>query len=282
MPDRKEGACLENIMDSTQNLWVEDACVPLCYVSGGVWKRDGSYSLKRRNSDMYLLLYTTGGEGRLSYEGEEYALLPGTAFLIDCRREQAYRTAGDLWEFTYVHFTAQGMRDYVETLYRSHGAVFHITDGDVMENRMRTVIGLFRSYDASAVHLAFGQLAVLLGMLYAAAEKKNGVRLSGLTVAVLAVLEERYAEKLTLDEIARQTKYSKYYLAHRFKTEMKLPLYEYLTLLRITKSKLLLQSTDMPVSEIAHCTGFTGTSNYIRTFLAYESMTPLQYRKRTV
>ncbi len=282
MPDRKEGACLQNIMESTQNLWVENACVPLCYVSGGVWRRDGSYSLKRRNSDMYLLLYTTGGEGRLSYEGEEHTLLPGTAFLIDCRREQAYSTVGDLWEFAYIHFTAQGMRDYVETLYRSYGAVFHVTDGDVMESRMRTVIELFHSYEASAVHQAFGQLAVLLGMLYTAAEKKNGMRPSELTSAVLAVLEERYAEKLTLDEIARQMKYSKYYLAHRFKTEMKLPLHEYLTLLRITKSKLLLQSTDMPVAEIAHSTGFAGTSNYIRTFFAYESMTPLQYRKRTI
>ena len=63
---------------------------------------------------------------------------------------------------------------------------------------------------------------------------------------------------------------------------MKLPLHEYLTLLRIAKSKLLLQSTDMPVAEIAHCTGFTGTSNFIRTFSSYESVTPRQYRKRSI
>lgn len=271
---------MENIIDSTQNQWAENTAVPLCYLSGGVWKRDADYSLKRRNSDMYLLLYTLGGEGWLAYEGQEYTLVPGTVFLIDCRREQSYRTAGAVWEFVYIHFAAPEMRAYVDGLYQRHGAVFHMTDGAALESRMRSVIELFRSYNASAAHLAFGQLAALLGMLYAAAEKKNGARPGELTSAVLTVLEEHYAEKLTLEEIARRTKYSKYYLAHRFKEEMGLPLYEYLTLLRVAKSKLLLQTTDLSVTEIAARTGFAGTSLFIRTFAAYESMTPLQYRKQ--
>lgn len=279
---KKKVKLLGNIIDSTQNLWGENTAVPLHYVSGGVWKRDASYALRRRNSAMYLLLYTIGGEGRLVYEGQEHRLLPGTVFLIDCRREQIYGTVGAVWEFAYIHFTAPGMQTYVDGLYRSHGAVFQLADGTAVENRMRAVIELFRSHNASAPHLAFGQMAGLLGLLYAAAEKKDGMRLSELTVAVLAVLEEHYAEKLTLDEIARQTKYSKYYLAHCFKEEMKLPLHEYLTLLRIAKSKLFLQSTDMPIAEIARCTGFPGTSNFIRTFSSYESVTPLQYRKKSI
>ena len=124
-------------------------------------------------------------------------------------------------------------------------------------------------------------LAQLLGMLYKAGEQKNrDSRISESADTVLRIIEKRYPEKLTLDSIARTAGQSKFYLAHRFKAEMGMTIYGYLTLFRISKSKVLLQNTNLPVSAIAEQVGFSGTSNFIRTFSACEAMTPHQYRKQ--
>ena len=274
---------MENTARSEKNpdLIEDQDTLPLRFWSGDVWKMGAEYSLERRNYDHYLLLYTIGGEGFLLYEGREYRLLPGMAFLIDCRRFQVYHTVGTQWEFAYIHFDADGMRAYVDTLYARYGAVFAVPDGSQMENRMRAVISLFRGYNRMAGHEAFGLLAQLLGMLYKAGEQKNrDSRISESADTVLRIIEKRYPEKLTLDSIARAAGQSKFYLAHRFKEEMGMTIYGYLTLFRISKSKVLLQNTNLPVSAIAEQVGFSGTSNFIRTFSACEAMTPHQYRKQ--
>ena len=259
----------------------QKSIVPLRFVSGGIWRKGKEYFLERRNYNHYLLLYTMGGEGYLSYDGLEYQLLPGTAFLIDCSKFQSYRTAGEVWEFAFVHFDTECMIEYVEELYHPGGVVFEIADGKQMESRMREVITLFQGYHRAAAHQAFGLLAQLLGMLYAASEHSNTDRQIGEdTGRVIRIIEERYPEKLTLDSLARETGHSKYYLAHQFKADMGIAVYGYLTLYRISKSKLLLQNTNLSVAEIAEQVGFTGVSNFIRTFSEYEGITPHQYRKQ--
>jgi len=146
---------------------------------------------------------------------------------------------------------------------------------------MRAVISLCQVYNTAARHQAFGLLAQLLGMLYVAAEQPNNSKqISDYTNSALRIIENQYAKKLTLDRIAREAGCSKYYLSHQFKADMGISIYGYLTFVRIRKSKLLLQSTNLSVADIAEQVGFVGVSNFIRTFSAQESMTPHQYRKQ--
>ncbi len=263
-----------------ENDWKLQEKAPLHFLSGGVWRMEASYCVKRRNYGSYLLLYTMDGEGLLSYEEEEHRLLRGTVFLIDCNRYQMYRTAGEHWTFAYVHFTADALRPYVDALYQKHGAVFHPADAAAVESGIRAALECFHGYHAAAEQRAFGWLAEVLGLLYASAEMESGVRVGEYTREVFRVMEEHYTEKLTLDDIARRIRCSKFYLAHRFREEVGVSVYEYLTLFRLSKSKLLLQNTNLSVAEIAEQTGFSSVSNFIKTFAKYETLTPLQYRRQ--
>lgn len=269
------------IIGNSNNTESNDNNLPLVYSSGGVWKMNKNYLLKRRDYDKYLLLYTISGEGQLSYEGSEYRLLPGTAFLIDCKQFHIYGTAGEWWEFAFVHFETEYLKNYIDALYRQYHTVFRIADGKLMEHLMRSLISLFQGYQNAASHQAFGLMAQLLGMLYASVEQiDKRAQISTYTVSVIRIIEAHYAEKLTLDRIAREAGHSKYYLAHQFRDDMGMAIYGYLTLFRISKSKLLLQNTNMSVAAIAEQVGFNGVSNFIRTFSEYEGTTPHQYRKR--
>lgn len=274
---------MEPSMENTtfRNNFISEKDLPLHFCSGGFLCKDETYYLKRRNLNQYLLLYTIGGEGFLSYEGREYRLLPGMTFLIDCRKDHIYHTANKHWEFSFVHFRAEALREYVDSLHQGYGAVFTMQDPAAMENRMRDVNLLFRNFHPSAHHLAFGLLAEILSMLYVSAEAAHkSQKISEYTARVLQVLEEDYAQKLTLDDIARKSRCSKYYLAHQFKRDLGISIHECLTLLRISQSKLLLQNTNLSVSDIAEQVGFFSVSNYIQTFSKYEITTPHQYRKQ--
>jgi len=272
---------MEIVVSQVKNNFMEGRDVPIVFCTGGVFQMDESYCIERQNYNCYLLLYTTEGEGRLSYKDKEYCLLPGTAFLIDCTVFHRYWTAEKKWNFCWIHFRTECLQEYVDALYEQYGAIFYISDGTVMEGYIRSAIALFQGYDPTAPYRAFGRIAELLGMLYAVACKEDRRRqISEDTKEVLQLIEERYSEKITLDSIAREIGRSKYYLAHQFKQDIGIAIYAHLTLFRISKGKVLLQNTNLSVADIAEQIGFASVSNFIRTFAEYETMTPHQYRKQ--
>ncbi len=64
-----------------------------------------------------------------------------------------------------------------------------------------------------------------------------------------------------------------------FKEEMKLSPLEYLTLLRVERSKELLRGTDLSIKDIAVKIGYYDASSFIRCFKQMTGVTPLQYRR---
>jgi len=263
------------------NNLLQDGNVPFDFFSGGIFDMDESYRVERQNYNKYLLVYTTEGEGRLFYKEKEYSLFPGMAFLIDCQHFHVYRTAKKRWKFYWVHFTTESLREYVDTLYEKYGAVFHISEGALMQEMIRSVIFLFQGYNPTAPYQAFGQIASLLGMLYSSVCKERvSINISEDTKRTLRLIEERYNEKLTLEYISREIGCSKYYLSRQFKADTGMAIHGYLILFRISKARVLLQNTNLTVENIAEEIGFSCVSNFIRTFAEYENVTPYQYRRQ--
>jgi len=260
---------------------VSENNVPLKFISGGVWTQDKNYLVERQNYNTYLLLYTIRGKGLLRYEGKQYPLFPRTMFLIDCNRYHVYGTANDQWDFCFIHFHTDILREYLDVLYENLGAVFTISDGAAMESRMRKVLSLFSTHDPMVFHRAFGMIADILGILHTDAQNTDNQKpIREETTHVIEIIEDYHSEKLTLDRIAREIGCSKYYLAHQFKNDTGIAIYAYLTLFRISKAKGLLENTNMSVESISEQVGFASVSNFIRTFSEYETTTPYQYRKR--
>ena len=53
---------------------------------------------------------------------------------------------------------------------------------------------------------------------------------------------------------------------------------EYLTRLRMTEAKRLLQSRNANISDVCRKTGYSNVSHFIKTFQKYEGITPAKYR----
>jgi AraC-like DNA-binding protein/mannose-6-phosphate isomerase-like protein (cupin superfamily) len=95
---------------------------------------------------------------------------------------------------------------------------------------------------------------------------------------VLRHIEDHYADKLSVQELADRTGLSRFHFSRLFKQLTDKSLVEYINLIRINKSEHLLKHTRMNVSEIALATGFTEIYYFSRTFKRLKKVSPSKWR----
>ena len=95
----------------------------------------------------------------------------------------------------------------------------------------------------------------------------------------LAMIHERYADKLTIDDLAREAKLSKSTYMRRFLYVCKMPPAEYLTRKRIEVAENMLKNSTASIMEIAEKTGFYDAAHLSKTFKKINGIAPLEYRK---
>jgi|SRR5579872_4068302 len=91
-------------------------------------------------------------------------------------------------------------------------------------------------------------------------------------------IDDNYADNIDLDHISDEAFFSKFHFIRLFKkTYAKTP-HQYLTFVRIEKSKLLLQ-TDIPISEVCYAVGFDSASSFTGLFKRLAGQTPSAYQQ---
>lgn len=88
-------------------------------------------------------------------------------------------------------------------------------------------------------------------------------------------------ENITLDEMAKLCNVSSSYFSKLFTREMGENFSSYLSKAKISLAKSILETTDIPISELAYCIGFNDCGYFIKQFKKHEGVTPAVYRKYT-
>jgi AraC-like DNA-binding protein/ligand-binding sensor protein len=91
-------------------------------------------------------------------------------------------------------------------------------------------------------------------------------------------IEENYDRPISLKEAAGVVNTSVRYFCKVFKNYTGITFVDYLTRLRIEKSKSLLLNPHKRISEIAYEVGFESLTQFNRSFKKYAGMTPTKYR----
>jgi AraC-like DNA-binding protein len=95
-------------------------------------------------------------------------------------------------------------------------------------------------------------------------------------------IRDRYAEELSLPDIAAHFGLNPSYLSRLFTRHTGKHLFEYLNTLRIQKSCLLLKRSSMSIVEIAFSVGYNNLSHFNRYFRRVMVMSPREFRNRSV
>lgn len=103
-----------------------------------------------------------------------------------------------------------------------------------------------------------------------------------ITKQIKTFLEKRYAEKITLDDLASLTGYHKNYISSFFKKHTGSTFYNYLMRIRFQNAVFDLNFTQKTLTEIAIDNGFAELKLFNRQFKELFRMSPAEYRENIV
>ncbi len=107
----------------------------------------------------------------------------------------------------------------------------------------------------------------------------NGVKHVDVISKADMYLRAHCTEKVSLEEVAFEVSLSPSYFSRVFKREKGETFSKYVNRLRIEKSKNLLLSSDVKMSDIAQMMGFEDQSYYTKVFKSITGVSPLRYKE---
>lgn len=102
---------------------------------------------------------------------------------------------------------------------------------------------------------------------------------SAFCLNTLKYIAEHYSENISSLDAARAISYSHGYFCRRFKAEFEQSFSGYLTMYRISMSKILLKEKGYTVTDAAYSCGFNSTDYYSLCFRKLVGILPSEYRK---
>jgi len=192
--------------------------------------------------------------------------------------------------------------------YQSHTLDFPFIDTRAFSVEVsRPLLERAREYSLTlehSIHCHGGVLAGLMMKLYREFRQKDDaspLAIEGLALEMLAavsrdscksnekhppqwleraveMLRERFAEHLTITEVATTVGVHPVHLAREFRRFQRCTIGEYVRELRVQRACRELQTSKEPLAAIATATGFADQSHFCRTFKRLIGMTPAEYR----
>lgn len=256
---------------------------------GGEFWAKKKYFTRRAGLRSYMIVFTTSGEGRLTYDGTSHALQAGDFFWIDCSKPQEFRTApgSSNWHMVWINFWGGNAGSYYEQMMEVTGNCPVITAPPCsgIPNRIREITDAYRvSLNNLETDInSSSRLTTLMAECISAAIAENSPHLYAenapdYVVQAYEFLAKNYIHRPTLDTIAEMCSVNKFYLQKQFKLYTGYTPNELQNLLLVGAAKSLLRKSTTPVNEIAGSLGFDNVSYFIKLFKKIEGVTPYQYR----
>lgn len=256
----------------------------VCFSIAGWHRCNSRYRIDRpAGMNIFLLMFTVQGEGRLCLNGQTWSLQPGTAALVPPCREVSYYTAeGSLWEFYWLHPSGGAaerlLRYTMSILPEGMIPVIPVNVRPYAEG-IEQLLRMQGDNPSNPAAAAAQTASLLYRLLEDLAGTSGWDRVSG---PVIRYMEEHYTQPLPLCELAAQVYLSPSQLIRRFRKETGYTPHEYLNRLRIARAERLLRYTDMPVGAVAREIGFRQSSRFIQLYKEINGITPGSERQRSI
>lgn len=242
----------------------------------------GHFTRRESRLALYQLFVTHSGYGQMILGDRTFRMGPGTAALLNLNQPHCYRTDGSHWEHEWVNFGTAGCGAYERLINPEGFSVYSLAGNQAIFSLMLEIRTLAPRRDTLSLTQAGTRIFCLLDAL---AELANRQR-SGIAPGVqqnlqraIRLMEEHYAEKLSLDLLAQAAFLSKYHFDRAFRRSTGLSPHEYLAAIRLSHAKSLLATTLLSAEEISWRTGFGPSKNMIRHFQQAMGITPIAYRR---
>ena len=110
-------------------------------------------------------------------------------------------------------------------------------------------------------------------------EESRVNELNGLILEAIHFIQHHYEDNITLDDVAKEINMSYHYFSKFFKESTGKNFVDYLTDLRIEKSKELLKHSSISIKEICYKVGYSDPNYFSKIFKKNTGVTPTEYRE---
>lgn len=241
------------------------------------------------------ILYVKSGQLDVGIEENSYILKKDDFIIINARElhrmkpidlETEYNVLIFPWEMISCQTMDDFERKLMGALRGGSVKINHISANMQYNDQVRQIIKELISDNETqkkrAVHIRTRIL--LLQLLFTAVDQnelystKTKKELN-LQRQILLYVQMHFTEKLTLAEMAAEFHMSEKYFSRYFHDNYGITFSEYIKRLRISYAKSLLETSEMPITEVALNVGFPNVSFFIRTFKDVFGISPAKYRK---
>ena len=206
---------------------------------------------------------------------------PGSVIIYKPREPQ-YLTdmSPDLVRY-WIHFTGFGVPELLQECELYDERFFTIRHTDRLEKLFLKIFNELHSTNkCKQINLNSYMLSLLSEISRAidaddfSKEISNKERLT----KAINMINTKYKENLSLEQLAQSCYMSKYYFIKLFKAYAGHTPYEYLANVRIENAKEMLCMTDMKISDIGAAVGISDQNHFTKFFKEHTGVTPTLYR----
>ncbi|MDR6549954.1 helix-turn-helix domain-containing protein [Paenibacillus qinlingensis] len=252
----------------------------------GHYRQSYGYQVKRSNGtkDYYLTL-TLQGIGLFNNGKETYPCQQNEVTIITPGTPHFYGTPENtLWEFYWCHFVPQKEWLPLLQLPEAIKGIRLARLGDDKELfRLRNAFAQLLQYNEEvnsfAERLAMNALEQIL-LLLSKSAMQTEYPLDSRVKLTLALIAEHYNQPYTVSDLAAAVNLSPSRFAHLFKTQTGESVMDMLNKTRLRQARKLIETTSLPMAEVAEEVGFNHPFYFSRQFSAFYGTSPAAFRKR--
>lgn len=252
----------------------------------GLFHAKSEFFTEGEEINNYLLIYTISGHGYCNYRNNKQILKPNSVILINCLEKFYVKTLETEWGYLWMHFKGTAMDKYMEFIMKENADIILLNDDHLLLKNFDHLLNYPILLDVNLGYYVSNNISNILTCIIQNRENKKLVsplgRYNNIITLVLDYIEQHYMEDIMIDDFLEIAHLSKYYFIKTFKKMMGTTPYDYLINYRISKSKILLRTTDKSITTVAYEVGFPSINNFITQFKKNVGTTPSVYKRTQV
>ncbi len=221
--------------------------------------------------ECFAIVYCESGYGVSFVDAERAELTAGNAIALHSRGKSRGISLSD--DFSGQFFLCEGTLAEALFFYYTEDKKFHLSA--IRERTEKSLRFLEAATEEGDVYLFHTLLKIMRRDEAHVAPRAGSTSVS----AIKEYIDSKTEKKITLEKLSKHFFISKTQIHRLFTAHYGIPPMKYMLKTKIERSKELLISTDMKISEIAERLCFTDPKHYTKTFRNFTGMLPSEYRK---
>ena len=246
-----------------------------------MWE-SGDYPLHYH--DDYEMEIVTVGSGSQIMNGNTFELKEKDVFLL--KPLDYHKIHSDKIGFAHIRVREELLPKWIVKRLSSfkNPSVFHLSDQEYesLMSILKILNHELENKESNTLDIK-ANLIELLFVMYLRLDKDNLANADDSVVSKVIYFllrNNRFTEKVTLDEIAEYVGYSKFYTSSIFHKQYGTTIQEFIIIQRIEYAKKLILETNYSMTEIIMECGFSSTSNFYSKFVKYVGCSPLKFKQQ--